>query len=53
MCESDRGSLEVLGDDLELLLDDSVHDANDGVVGGRVLAAEVPCVLRHGRHGAW
>lgn len=37
-----RRSLEVLGDDLELLLDDPVHDAVDGVGGAcRVLAAEV------------
>lgn len=37
-----RRSLEVLGDDLELLLDDTVHDAGDGVGGAsRVLGAEV------------
>lgn len=37
-----RRSLEVLGDDLELFLDDPVHDAVDGV-GARLglLAAEV------------
>uniref|UniRef100_A0A0A9DCK2 Uncharacterized protein n=1 Tax=Arundo donax TaxID=35708 RepID=A0A0A9DCK2_ARUDO len=36
--------LEVLGDDLELLLDGPIHDAVDGV-GARVLVAEVHRVL--------
>lgn len=40
-----RLSLEVLGDDLELLLYDPVHDAVDGVGGCRVLTAEVSRVL--------
>ena len=39
-----RCSLEVLGDDLKLLPDDTIHDAIDGV-GARVLTAEVCRVL--------
>jgi hypothetical protein len=49
-------SPDVLGDDLELLLDDPVHDAVDGVggAGGRVpqLAAEVRRVPQRLQHAA-